>query len=221
MTRAEFIGQFNRLCGGFRYAPTDAQSEAWYRRVGMRDLADWAEAVTTLLCGPRFPLLDPVLAALEQAYESRRKVQVTTERHQAGKWMKARHDANSETIEDEYNTLRLGLIRAALTRIGGEASEDRCKRARWREDNDVSTCPDCASHSRKFALKQVEGIANWLAQPDRATWAKTTNQGDCGMHGRSHTVNDCLHDELQYWTLRAEGVEDREAKQRVLRSRAA
>ena len=82
MTRPEFMGQFDRLCVGFRYSATQEQSEAWFRKIGHHALADWAEAVSTLLCAPRFPLLDPVLAALDEAAQHRRKVEIDRNRRQ-------------------------------------------------------------------------------------------------------------------------------------------
>lgn len=66
MTRPEFMGQFTRLCSGFRYESTPEQSEAWFRRVGHVGLDVWSESVTNLLCAERFPRdLDRVLAVVE------------------------------------------------------------------------------------------------------------------------------------------------------------
>ena len=64
MTKGEFISQYHLLCKGFRYEATEEQTDAWYRKVQQYALQDWADAVSTLLCGARFPLLDPALAAL-------------------------------------------------------------------------------------------------------------------------------------------------------------
>lgn len=73
MTRTQFMGQFDRLCKGFRYDSTQEQSEAWFRKIGHGEVADWAEAVTTLLCAPRFPILDPVLKAIDEARDNRQR----------------------------------------------------------------------------------------------------------------------------------------------------
>jgi len=83
MTRPEFMGQFDRLCRGFSYTATPEQSEAWFRRIGHAVVQDWSEAVTTLLCAPRFPLLDPVLAALESAGTHRRRLAVERDKQPA------------------------------------------------------------------------------------------------------------------------------------------
>jgi len=83
MTRPEFMGQFDRLCKGFRYDSTQEQSEAWFRKIGHVDVQDWAEAVNTLLCSPRFPLLDPVLAAIDEAGNHRRRMSVEREKRSA------------------------------------------------------------------------------------------------------------------------------------------
>lgn len=83
MTKPEFFEQFARLCAGFRYDATPEQGEAWFKRIGHGHPADWREAVDVLLCAPRFPLLDPVLAALEQAQEHRRRVTVARDKPKA------------------------------------------------------------------------------------------------------------------------------------------
>lgn len=83
MTKREFIGQFERLCKGFKHDATDEQTEAWYQRLQSWDAGDWSEAVTTLLCAPRYPYLDAVLEALDQALAHRRARQLQCERKQA------------------------------------------------------------------------------------------------------------------------------------------
>ena len=55
MNKDEFKQQFKRLCEGFKFEPTPGQVEAFYERVGFHDPRDWREAVTDLLCAPRFP----------------------------------------------------------------------------------------------------------------------------------------------------------------------
>ncbi|MFN3076874.1 MAG: hypothetical protein ABT940_08360 [Alphaproteobacteria bacterium] len=83
MTKPEFMGQFDRLCRGFKYEATSEQAEAWFRRIGHVLAADWSEAVTTLLCAPRFPLLDPVLAALDAAMAHRKRQQIERDKKPA------------------------------------------------------------------------------------------------------------------------------------------
>lgn len=55
MQKDEFKHQFKRLCDGFKFEPTPGQIEAFYERMQQYDLRDWREAVTDLLCAPRFP----------------------------------------------------------------------------------------------------------------------------------------------------------------------
>lgn len=75
MTKNEFMGQFDRLCRGFKFDSTAEQAEAWFRRVGHVGLDVWAESVTNLLCAERFPRdLDRVLAVVDmQAQACRAK----------------------------------------------------------------------------------------------------------------------------------------------------
>lgn len=88
MTKPEFMGQFDRLCRGFKYEATGEQAEAWFRRIGHALVADWSEAVTTLLCAPRFPLLDPVLAALDAAEAHRKRQRIEQDKKPASKLYK-------------------------------------------------------------------------------------------------------------------------------------
>lgn len=55
MTKDEFKHQLKRLCEGFKFEPTPGQVEAFYERLGFHEAKDWREAVTDLLCAPRFP----------------------------------------------------------------------------------------------------------------------------------------------------------------------
>lgn len=55
MTKNEFKSEFKRLCDGFSFTPTPGQIEAFYERLGFQEAKDWREAVTDLLCAPRFP----------------------------------------------------------------------------------------------------------------------------------------------------------------------
>lgn len=74
MTKGEFISQFHVLCKGFRFEASAEQTDAWYRKVQHHALEDWTDAVATLLCGPRFPLLDPALDALDRARDHRKRI---------------------------------------------------------------------------------------------------------------------------------------------------
>lgn len=73
MTKGEFISDFDRLCRGFRLDSTPEQIDAWFRKLAVYERQDWTTAVDTLLCGPRFPLLDPALAALDHARDHRKR----------------------------------------------------------------------------------------------------------------------------------------------------
>ena len=83
MTKGEFISQFHVLCKGFRFEATDQQTDAWYRKVQHHALIDWTDAVSTLLCGPRFPLLDPVMAALDHARDHRKRMEMWKDKKEA------------------------------------------------------------------------------------------------------------------------------------------
>lgn len=66
MTKSEFMGQFDRLCRGFKFDASSEQADAWFRRVGHVGLEPWAESVTNLLCADRFPRdLDAVLKVVD------------------------------------------------------------------------------------------------------------------------------------------------------------
>lgn len=62
-----------------------------------------------------------------------------------------------------------------------------------------------------FARLHVEGLSAWLADPGHLRWAQATPMGDCRRHAGPHTQAQCLRDEIGYWTLRAEGVSEAEA----------
>lgn len=93
MTKGEFISQFHVLCKGFRFEATDQQTDAWYRKVQHHALVDWTEAVSTLLCGPRFPLLDPAMAALDNARDHRKRMDQWKDKKEA-ETVTARLDAS-------------------------------------------------------------------------------------------------------------------------------
>ena len=99
--------------------------------------------------------------------------------------------------------------------FGKDVGDDRCKRARWREDHGGDPCPDCEAHTKRYATQHTEAISSWMSVKANANWAKTTQQGDCGIHHRNHTVADCLHDEMKYWALRSSGRDEKEAKAQV------
>jgi len=83
MTKAEFVVTFDRLCRGFKHEATPEQGAAWFQRLAHAHTNDWAEAVTTLLCATKFPYLDAVLKALEEAAKHRRVRALQCERKQA------------------------------------------------------------------------------------------------------------------------------------------
>ena len=83
MTEREFAVQFHLLCKGFRFEATVEQTNAWFRKAQIYALEDWTEAVSTLLCGTRFPRLDDALEALERARESRKRATVWKDRKSA------------------------------------------------------------------------------------------------------------------------------------------
>lgn len=83
MTKTDFAPVFERLCRGFRHEATPEQAEAWYKRVNHAEAADWHDAVTTLLCAPKFPYLDTAMGAIDDAANHRRARARQCERKQA------------------------------------------------------------------------------------------------------------------------------------------
>ncbi len=74
MTKDEFKQQFKRLCAGFKFEPTPGQIEAFFERMGQYDVCDWKEAVTDLLCAPRFPKdLNVIAEAIGRRADDRRR----------------------------------------------------------------------------------------------------------------------------------------------------
>ena len=81
MTRSEFLGQFTRLCVGFRFDATPEQTEAWFRRIGHVWLEPWAESVTNLLCASHFPRdLDRVLQEVDKQMQACRAKAIMRDR---------------------------------------------------------------------------------------------------------------------------------------------
>lgn len=81
MTLDEFKEDFKRLCEGFSYQPTRGQVDAFYERLKHVWWQDWREAVTDLLCAPRFPAdLNKILEAVEKRAEPRRRGAVERDR---------------------------------------------------------------------------------------------------------------------------------------------
>ena len=84
MTRDEFKIEFKRLCDGFSYQPRQTQVEAFYERLQHCQRPDWHEAVTDLLCAPRFPMnLEIILETIEKRAEQRRRHIVKRDHDQA------------------------------------------------------------------------------------------------------------------------------------------
>jgi hypothetical protein len=90
VTKREFLLEFTRLCEGHRYEPTPIQGSAYFERLQHVHAADWREAVTDLLCAPRFPLtLDPILATIEKYATTRRRREVESDRMKAERTLEA------------------------------------------------------------------------------------------------------------------------------------
>lgn len=86
MTRPEFMGQFQRLCVGFKYEFTPEQAEAWFRRIGHVEAVVWSETVTNLLCSDRFPRdLDRVLLEVDKHAQAARAKAILRDRPRAAR----------------------------------------------------------------------------------------------------------------------------------------
>lgn len=107
MTKTEFMGQFERLCAGFRYESTPEQAEAWFRRVGHVGLEPWAETVTNLLCAERFPRdLDRVLAVVDTQAQACRAKAILRDKPKA-----ARVEAQLGTAESGIDPVLFHVIK--------------------------------------------------------------------------------------------------------------
>lgn len=81
MTKDEFKVQFKRLCDGFSFQPTPGQIEAFFERLGFHDVRDWKEAVTDLLCAPRFPKdLNVIAETVGKRADDRRRLEAERKR---------------------------------------------------------------------------------------------------------------------------------------------
>lgn len=120
MTTPEFLTEFKRLCAGFRYEPTKEQADAWFKRIGHNVASDWACAVDTLLCAPRFPLLDPVLAAIDDAATYRRRVSVERDKPRAQRIFQQIHGEAPR----QGNPLSSGLFEAIRAFAGRDQVRD-------------------------------------------------------------------------------------------------
>lgn len=96
MTKALFAAEFDRLCKGFDYKPRAVQADAFFERLQHCDAKDWHEAVTDLLCAPRFPInLDVILDAIEKRADQRRRRQAQLVREHTAKQLNVIMDSTS------------------------------------------------------------------------------------------------------------------------------
>ncbi len=110
MQHSEFTMEFRRLCQGFSYEPRPAQVDAFFERLKHVQYQDFREAVTSLLCAPRFPQsIEVILQACDTAQEWRRKAALSRERKQADSWGKATHPQEADR-EEAYRQFRIGLL---------------------------------------------------------------------------------------------------------------
>jgi len=82
MTLDQFKYQFKRLCDGHKLQPTPEQIVAFYQNLQRVEACDWEEAVTNLLCRPKFPYLEAVLdmcVACADNRKRREKIQARTQ----------------------------------------------------------------------------------------------------------------------------------------------
>lgn len=106
MTKDEFRTEFRRLCDGFSYQPKPTQMEAFYERLQHCHPDDWREAVTDLLCAPKFPRdLNAILQAVDVRAEQRRKIKVSHEHIQAVRTMTTLGLSMREALADRPDLL--------------------------------------------------------------------------------------------------------------------
>jgi hypothetical protein len=186
MQHSEFTMEFRRLCEGFSYEPRPAQVEAFFDRLKHVQYPDFREAVTSLLCAPRFPQsIEAILQACETAQEWRRKASLAREKKQAESWGRSRAPQSMDR-DEQYHDFRMGLL-SGRGDTRGIIERHAFGLAEWFMDADN---------------------AAWAkTQPMSA---------ECGYHKTVHTLFDCLKDEVAYWDLRHNGFCERHAQKRVL-----
>lgn len=191
MNKPEFFTEYTRLCKGFRYESTPEQGNAWYSRLAHVHASDWTEAVTSLLCGPRFPLLDPVLEACEKAAAHRRRVEADRDRMASERFFRGDviYRKGDDPVERSYNAMRIAMLRQTFQ--PGQS---------W----------------AKYAQRHADGLASWISVAENARWAKATPMDQCQKHDAPHSVLRCITDELKYWTSCAEGTSVEEANADVV-----
>jgi hypothetical protein len=187
MQHAEFVMEFRKLCEGFSYRPSPQQMEAFFERLRHVQYPDFREAVTSLLCAPRFPQgIEPILQACDVAQAWRRKLAVQQERAQAETWGKASSRTSSASMDARYAAFRIGLLAGR-------------------------------GDTRGIIERHAFGLAEWFMDADNAAWAMTQPMSaECGFHKTVHTLFDCLKDEVAYWDLRHNGFCERHAQVRVV-----
>jgi hypothetical protein len=183
MTVKEFAEHFDRLCKGFRYCPQPEQAEAFFERLKHCNQQDWREAVTDLLCSPKFPpSLNVILDSIERRAEQRRRTAVAKANQESPSACAGKvQSVGTDERERKYNRFRMELLSGALmqSKTGAAIVDDR-----------------------SIAQRHAEDLADWLQNPGHTVWAKTITMSGCTFHSSDHSLHACLVDEISHWQAR-------------------
>lgn len=207
MTKDECRTELGRLATAWNVTIQAATTDAIFSRISHVTVDDWKHAVDELLVNllgaPRAGLLDHVLKAIETVSDHRRRVGLDRERRTTKYLLHSSYRVvHDDPQEREYGTFRLNLIRRGV-------NEAKRPYTHTLSDGTVVRITDRIT----MAKIHVDGLSAWLGEEAYATWARETQVGaECGFHKVPHSLLSCLTDELKYWTLRAAGKTEREAK---------
>lgn len=198
MTREECKKELERLGRGWNVALSKEQLDALYSRIQQVSVRDWETAVDTLLAefiqAPRTGFLDHALKAVDGARLARQQAAAHKEKVEASRFFTGKIPLlkYADPQEQAYNNFRMALL------------------------------IQCAGHPQKGQTAKVhaDALDAYLKDDANVTWASKQPMGDCGFHGErtsltKHTLLACLVDEQRYWTLRAAGKSELEAKTEI------
>jgi hypothetical protein len=188
MTREEFTPQFQRLCTGHRFDPTEKQIEAYFEELNHGEADDFRRAVTRLLAARQFPAnVGMIQAEMSRASDERRRVEALKAREAGGGiFSETKVDVVSEAMEEIYRAARMKIV---LQQIG--ASEEKKVEA------------------------ALTGLDQLINDPFVSEWLASAKMGVCRIHPGDHSTLECITDERAYWEIRSEGVKSVEAWRRL------
>jgi len=176
MNLEEFRPDLKRLAEGHGVTMPVGKIYAFYDRVGHWPLEVWTQAVTTMLCAPKFPAnLDMMANALEVAQEHLRLKRVAQDRGSAQRWMAGELPPDDDSAENRaYRQFRLDLIRLSIAKGREVLIQTHCER-----------------------------LEVWLQDQAHSEWAVTQFLPYCKVMRESHHLYLCLvKHELPWWEIR-------------------